>query len=58
MTAALESIHAQGLRSAVLWTQSTMVVAQRLYESTGFVRNVSRDPIFDGVPFLAYEKTW
>jgi ribosomal protein S18 acetylase RimI-like enzyme len=58
MTAALESIHAQGLRSAVLWTQSTMVVAQRLYENTGFVRNVSRDPMFDGVPFLVYEKTW
>ena len=58
MTTALESIHAQGFRKTVLWTQPTMVVAQRLYESIGFVRNASRDPTLDGIQFLAYEMRW
>lgn len=56
--AALYSIHAQGFRKTVLWTQPSMVVAQRLYEKTGFVRAVARDPQLDGIQFLAYEKTW
>jgi ribosomal protein S18 acetylase RimI-like enzyme len=58
MTAALESIHAKGFSKAVLWTQPSMNVAQRLYEKVGFVRNVSRDPTLDGIPFLAYEISW
>jgi len=53
--AALESIHRQGFRKTVLWTQPSMVGAQRLYEGLGFVRNASRDPNFDGIRFLAYE---
>jgi len=55
---ALESIHAQGFRKTVLWTQPSMVVAHRLYERTGFVRAVSRDPTMDDIEFLAYEKSW
>lgn len=58
MSTALKSIRAQGFRKTVLWTQSTMVAAQRLYESLGFVRNVPRDPLLDGIQFLAYEMKW
>lgn len=53
---ALSSIHAQGFRKAVLWTQPSMIVAQRLYERVGFVRAVARDPKLDDIQFLAYEK--
>ncbi len=55
---ALHSIHAQGFRKTVLWTQPSMLVAQRLYEKAGFVRAVARDPVFDDIHFFAYEKAW
>lgn len=58
MTTAIKSIHAQGFRKTVLWTQPSMLVAQRLYESIGFVHNVSRDPTLEGIQFLAYEFRW
>lgn len=47
-----------GFRGAILWTQPTMTAAQRLYEAAGFVRVAHRDPTFNGIQFLAYEKRW
>jgi ribosomal protein S18 acetylase RimI-like enzyme len=58
IAAALESIVVKGFRKAILWTQPKMIVAQRLYEKSGFTRIASRDPIFDRMQFLAYEKQW
>lgn len=55
VTAALDSIHAQGLKKTVLWTQPAMLPAQRLYESLGFKRAAARDPTFESMRFLAYE---
>ncbi len=56
MSTALDSICQAGLRKVVLWTQPSMKAAHRLYESMGFVRAASRDPIFDEIHFLAYEQ--
>lgn len=53
--AALDLIGSRGLQKTVLWTQPRMLAAQQLYKSLGFVRNSSRDPIFENVQFLAYE---
>ena len=47
-----------GYRKMILWTQHTMMAAQKLYESSGFVRNPQRDPTFDDKQFLFYEKMW
>lgn len=56
MSTALQSIRSMGFNKSVLWTQPTMTPAHRLYESLGFVRAHSRDPILDGISFFAYEK--
>lgn len=56
MTKALELIKDMGFHKTVLWTQPTMIPAHRLYESLGFTRAAARDPVFDGVYFLAYVK--
>lgn len=58
ITTALDSIDRQGFRKTVLWTQPSMVAAQRLYEGLGFARNAARDPTLDGIRFLAYERMW
>jgi hypothetical protein len=42
----------------ILWTQPAMTVAKKLYESADFVRAAHRDPTFNGIRFLAYEKQW
>ena len=55
LLAALDLIGSRGLQKTVLWTQPRMLAAQQLYKSLGFVRNSSRDPIFEDVQFLAYE---
>ena len=47
-----------GYRKMILWTQPAMTVAQKLYESAGFGRTVSRDPTINGLKFMAYEKQW
>lgn len=57
MAKALERIKEMGFHRTVLWTQPTMIPAHRLYESMGFVRAIARDPVFDGICFLAYVKT-
>lgn len=56
MSAALDAIDSMGFRKVVLWTQPSMIAAHRLYESMGFVRIAPRDPVFDDIYFLAYEK--
>lgn len=58
IAAALELIVVKGFRKTVLWTQPKMIVAQRLYEKSGFKRAASRDPTFDCMQFLAYDKQW
>ena len=56
MSTALEIIREMGFEKSVLWTQPAMLPAHRLYESLGFVRVPSRDPVLDGILFFAYEK--
>ena len=56
--AAAEYAHELGFRKIVLWTQPSMTAARKLYESAGFARAARRDPVFDGVQFLAYEIQW
>lgn len=57
MTKAIDSILGMGFRKVILWTQPSMKEAHRLYESMGFVRAKSRDPMLDGIDFLAYVKS-
>jgi hypothetical protein len=40
----------------VLWTQTTMHAAQRLYERSGFVREPGRDFVRGDVSFLVYAR--
>jgi ribosomal protein S18 acetylase RimI-like enzyme len=47
-----------GFHKMVLWTQPVMTSAQMLYESAGFIRGAHRDPIINGLRFLAYETQW
>jgi ribosomal protein S18 acetylase RimI-like enzyme len=56
--AAMQVAHEQGFHKIILWTQPTMTVAQRLYESAGFARAEHRDPTINGLRFMAYEKQW
>lgn len=56
--AATDFAHEHGFRKMVLWTQPSMFAAQRLYEYSGFVRALHRDPTINGMQFLAYEKQW
>lgn len=58
VAATVEAAHAQNFRKMVLWTQPEMSIAQKLYESLGFVRAAHRDPAVDGKHFLVYEKRW
>jgi ribosomal protein S18 acetylase RimI-like enzyme len=55
VSAAIEVAKELGFRKIVLWTQPSMTAAQKLYESTGFVRADHRDPTINGMRFLAYE---
>ena len=52
--AALDKAKADGISTAVLWTQKAMLAAQHIYESKGFVQKgeMSRS----GIDFLLYEK--
>ncbi len=54
---ALELARSAGYRRMLLWTQPSMVTAQRLYERIGFRRLVERDFVNWGRSFLVYEFT-
>ncbi|ASV11380.1 MULTISPECIES: hypothetical protein [Leptospira] len=45
-----------GFRKTVLFTQSTIKAAQKLYEKFEYFRNPSRDWIRNNGQFLVYEK--
>jgi len=55
--AGLRAAIADSYRQVVLWTQSTMLAAQRLYERAGFVRAPSRDWQRDGRLYLVFERS-
>jgi ribosomal protein S18 acetylase RimI-like enzyme len=52
--AAMREGHALGARRLLLWTQPSMLAAQRLYAREGFVREPARDFSEGGRPFLFY----
>jgi len=52
---ALDVARCAGCRRMLLWTQPTMVEAQRLYERVGFRRLPERDFKNSGRSFLVYE---
>ena len=56
VTAAIDDATRSGSSKMLLWTQATMHVAQRLYESSGFVRVPSRDFSRASRDFKMYEK--
>lgn len=47
----------KGVGKILLWTQSTMPAAQRLYERAGFIHLEQKDFTEGGRNFLFYEKT-
>ncbi len=51
---ALTRAEASGARGAVLWTQPTMLAAQRLYEQCGFHRDPGSDFLVGSREFLVY----
>lgn len=53
--AAIDKARSEGFTRMLLWTQSTMLAAQRLYESSGFSRVPSRDFKNSGREFLFFE---
>jgi GNAT superfamily N-acetyltransferase len=54
--AALDAAQRAGHRGVVLWTQPTMVVAQRVYERAGFARAYAEDFARDGRSFKVYRR--
>ena len=56
VAAAIDDATRSGSSKMLLWTQATMHAAQRLYESSGFVRAPSRDFSRAGRDFKMYEK--
>lgn len=58
--AAIERARTAGLGGLVLWTQSSMTAAQRLYQAHGFVRRPERDALLEPPPgrsFLVFERS-
>jgi len=53
--AAMEHARDAGLRRMVLWTQTSMHAAQRLYASAGFVRRRERDFQLGDRSFVVFE---
>jgi len=53
--AAVQVARSKGLANMVLWTQTTMLDAQRLYLRAGFSRSPQRDFERAGRAFLVYE---
>jgi ribosomal protein S18 acetylase RimI-like enzyme len=56
VTSTLESARAAGARTMILWTQSSMTDAQRLYERHRFERTPFRDFEKSGRQFLVFER--
>jgi ribosomal protein S18 acetylase RimI-like enzyme len=54
--AAVEAAQQAGYRGMVLWTQSTMLVAHRLYERIGFSRSPAEDFERGGRAFRVYRR--
>jgi len=56
VTSALDSARADGARKMILWTQSSMTDAHRLYERHRFQRTPFRDFEKSGRHFLVFER--
>jgi|KBSMisStandDraft_5_1062788.scaffolds.fasta_scaffold101066_3 ribosomal protein S18 acetylase RimI-like enzyme len=56
VTSALEFARADGARKMILWTQSSMTDAQRLYKRHRFERTPDRDFEKSGRQFLVFER--
>ena len=54
--AAIESAKQSGSDKMILWTQTGMSAAQKLYETSGFLRRKERDFNRNGRDFWVYEK--
>ncbi len=55
VAAATEKARREGYERIMLWTQPSMVAAQRLYRSLGFTRVPARDFVQGGRQFLFFE---
>lgn len=54
--AALDTARSNGYHKMILWTQTSMQTAQKLYEAVGFVRVKEKDLSRNGRYFLVYER--